>query len=88
VRAPRDFGEMSRIGSLATVLAASCAYIVAVLLASGTVLLRGVKQARTAQPQVDFLYGFVIPAWWWALLLLPPLALVGWWILRHGRRGA
>jgi ABC-type antimicrobial peptide transport system permease subunit len=79
---------MSRIGSLATVLAASLAYIVAVVLASSTVLFRSAKQARAAQSQGDFLYGFAIPAWWWALLLLPPIALVGWWILRHGRRGA
>jgi hypothetical protein len=76
------------MGSLATVLAASVAYVVAVLVASGTVLLRGAKEARAAQPQGDFLYGFVIPAWWWALLLMPPLALISWWIVRQRRRRA
>jgi hypothetical protein len=79
---------MSRLGSLATVLAASVAYVVAVLITSGTVLLRGAKDARAAQPHGDFLYGFVIPAWWWALLLVPPLALFSWWIVRHRRRRA
>jgi hypothetical protein len=79
---------MSRFRSLAAVLAASATYVVAVLLISGIVLLRRTKDARAAQPQGDLLYGFLIPTWWWTLLILPPLALVGWWLLRHGRRDA
>jgi hypothetical protein len=79
---------MSRFGSLTAALAVSLTYVVTVLLISGTVLLRHARDARAAQPQGDFLYGFIIPTWWWTLVLLPPLALIGWWFLQHRRHGA
>ena len=79
---------MNRVGALAVALTGSLAYGVAVVCVSGLVLLRRGREARATPLRGDFLDALVVPAWWWALLLVPPLTLVGWWLFRHGRRGA